>query len=74
MSERVTGYKTYRTSSGDTFDSLSLAMYGDEKMSHRIIRFNPDYADVLVFDSGVTLRLPIVDSATAPASLAPWRR
>ena len=56
---RVTGYKDYTTREGDTFDALALEMYGEEMLAHYIVEFNPDYADVLIFDANVALRLPI---------------
>ena len=58
---RVTGYKDYTTREGDTFDALALEMYGEEMLAHYIAEFNPDYADVLIFDANVALRLPIVE-------------
>ena len=63
---RVTGYKDYTTREGDTFDALALEMYGEEMLAHYIVEFNPDYADVLIFDANVALRLP--------KTLPPWRR
>lgn len=71
---RVTGYKEYTTREGDTFDALALDMYKSETLSHYIIEFNPDYADVLIFEAGVRLRLPIVEDAELPDTLPPWRR
>lgn len=71
---RVTGYKEYTTREGDTFDALALEMYGDETLAHYIIEFNPDYADVLIFEANVALRLPIVEDAELPDTLPPWRR
>ncbi len=71
--DRVTGYLKYTTRAGDTFDALALTMYNDERLADRIIRYNPDYADVIIFDAGVQLRLPIVESDTTPATLPPWR-
>ena len=53
MPDRITGYKTYTTREGDTFDALALAMYGEERLAHRIIKFNPDTADVVVFGPNV---------------------
>lgn len=50
---RVTGYKDYTTREGDTFDALALEMYGEEMLAHYIAEFNPDYADVLIFDANV---------------------
>ena len=71
--DRVTGYLKYTTRVGDTFDALALTMYNDERLADRIIRFNPDHADVIIFDAGVQLRLPIVESDVTPATLPPWR-
>lgn len=43
-------------------------------LAHYIVEFNPDYADVLIFDANVALRLPIVEGAETPETLPPWRR
>ena len=67
-------YVDYVTRLGDTFDLLALQAYNDEFMASEIIKANPDYADVLVFDANVALRLPVFASATQTESLAPWRR
>lgn len=71
---KVTGYKEYTTRESDTFDALALEMYGEETLAHYIIEFNPDYADVLIFDANVALRLPIVEDVETPDTLPPWRR
>lgn len=71
---RVIGYKEYITREGDTFDMLSLEMYNEESLAHYIIEFNPDYADVLVFDANIKLRLPIVENVETPDTLPPWRK
>ena len=71
--QRVTGYLDYKTRSGDTFDSLALTMYNEEKLAKYIIDFNPQYSDVIVFDANVPLRLPIVESVETPETLPPWR-
>ena len=71
---RVSAYITYVTGEGDTFDELALDMYGDEKLAHYIIEYNPDYADVLVFEANVELALPIIEDPETPDTLPPWRR
>ena len=71
---RVTGYKDYTTREGDTFDALALELYGEEMLAHYIAEFNPDYADVLILDAYVALRLPVVEGAATRESLPPWRR
>ena len=72
--QRITGFKRYMTRAGDTFDALALTMYNEEKLSHYIIEFNPDYADVIIFGANVPLRLPMVEDIEMPATLPPWRR
>jgi phage tail protein X len=64
----------YRTRAGDTFDELALQVYNSERMAHHIIEQNPDYADVIVFEEPVLLKIPVFDSAELPETLAPWRR
>lgn len=71
---KVIAYKEYTTREGDTFDALALEMYGEETLAHYIIEFNPDYADVLIFEANVALRLPIVEDVEMPDTLPPWRR
>ena len=71
---RVIAFKEYTTREGDTFDALALEMYGEERLAHYIIEFNPDHADVLIFDANVALRLPIVENTETPETLPPWRR
>ena len=71
---KIISYKEYKTRQGDTFDALALEMYGEETLAHYIIEFNPDYADVLIFDANVPLRLPIVENVETPDTLPPWRR
>lgn len=70
----ITGYKTYVTKEGDAFDLLALREYGEETMSKYIINANLDYCDVLIFDAGVTLKIPILTSVDIPSTLPPWRR
>ena len=70
---RVTAFINYTTRQGDTFDELALQLYNNEMMAHHIIQFNPDYADVVVFDEAVALRLPIMEDAAPPSTLPPWR-
>jgi len=71
---KIISYKEYMTRQGDTFDALALEMYGEETLAHYIIEFNPDYADVLIFEANVPLRLPIVENVETPDTLPPWRR
>lgn len=67
------GYIKYTTKQGDTFDMLAFKGYKDEFKSYLIIQANPQYADVLIFNAGVELRLPII-KREASTTLPPWKR
>lgn len=69
----VTGYFDYTTMAGDTFDVLALDAYNDEFRAVEIMRANPQYADVIVFDAGIKLRIPYL-APEPPESLPPWKR
>lgn len=64
----------YTTVQGDQFDAIALAAYGEERMASKIIEANPDHCDVLIFDAGVKLRIPIFERIETAENLAPWRR
>lgn len=62
------------TIDGDTFDGLALRYYYNEQLASAIMQANPDYCDVLIFEAGITLVIPDVDTVTLPETLPPWRR
>lgn len=70
----IIGYNAYRTVQGDTFDLISLRQYNTEKNASYIIQANPDYTDVLIFDAGVELQVPVFGNTATPSTLPPWRR
>lgn len=69
----------YTCSAGETYDSIALALYGDEKHASALLGANPELCRKMVFDGGETLRIPVVevpetgrDAEFAPIK-APWR-
>ena len=70
----ITGYNSVITVEGDSFDTLALEYYDDEMQASLIMAANPDYSDVLIFEAGVSLRMPIVEAVELPETLPPWRR
>lgn len=66
--------KIHTTVAGDTFDILAITYFGNEKLASAIIRENPDYCDVLIFDAGIKLTIPDAVSVVMPKTLPPWRR
>lgn len=51
-----------------------LVAYNEERMASTIIAANPDLSDVLIFEGGEAVRIPIVETAETPETLPPWRR
>lgn len=66
-------YIEYMTMQGDTFDILALDAYDDEFKAHMIIQANPEYADVLIFDEGIKLKIPVIEDESIE-TLPPWKR
>lgn len=74
MSQQTVGFIEYTAQGGDTFDSIALAAYNEERMASTIIAANPDLSDVLIFEGGELVQIPIVEAVATPDTLPPWRR
>ena len=67
-------YETkYTTVQGDTWDMISLSLYGTPHRVSELISCNPDYSDVLIFDGNIELSVPVI-AENATTTLAPWKR
>lgn len=66
------GY-AYRVSMGESFDSIALAVYGDEKYAAELMCRNSSYIGTLIFSGGEELILPQVDTTEEQAANAPWK-
>ena len=62
---------TYTTVQGDFFDNIAYNLYGSERFGVSIMTANPGYADVVIFNAGITLAIPQVAS-TSNVSNVPW--
>lgn len=74
MSQQIVGYIERTANSGESFDSLALAAYNEETMATYIIKANPDLCDVVAFEGGEVIRIPILETIETPDTLPPWRR
>lgn len=74
MSQKIVGYIEYTAQGGDTFDSIALAAYNEERMASTIIAANHDLTDLLIFEGGELVQIPIVETVTTADTLPPWRR
>lgn len=68
------GYFNYTAKAGDTWDSVAFMAYKEERMAHHVIKANPKYIDVIIFEGGELLKIPIVDEIETPKTLPPWRQ
>lgn len=58
MSQQTVGFIDYVAQGGDTFDSIALVAYNEERMASTIIEANPDLSDVLIFEGGEAVQDP----------------
>ena len=64
----------YRTNQGETWESISMDFYGTPYKMAELISSNRKYADVVIFDDAVELRIPILEVEETAETLAPWKR
>lgn len=70
----IIGNFSYTAKAGDTWDNIAFMAYSVERMAHLIIQANKKYIDVVVFQGGEILNIPIVDTLETSKTLAPWRQ
>lgn len=69
----------YRCSAGETFDSVALAVYGDEKYACELLNANPALCTKPIFTGGEILALPVVEIPEDDGDVekmpdrAPWK-
>lgn len=70
----VVGRRAHTCRAGESFDLLAGQAYGQETMADVIVAANPDLCDVLLFEGGEVIDLPLVERVESPDTLPPWRR
>lgn len=70
----VVGHRGYTCRAGESFDLLAGQAYGQETMADVIVAANPDLCDVVLFEGGEAIDLPLVERVESPDTLPPWRR
>lgn len=68
--------KTINTIQNDTWDKISLRVYGSEIFIDKLIEANPSKSKIFIFNSGVTLNVPEIDtdSSLINSGLPPWKQ
>lgn len=75
----------YTASDGETWDSVALDLYGDEKYTNQLLNANPTLVlkmDGATFQGGEILNVPVLevtetelgDELNKPPTTAPWRQ
>ncbi|MGP8313348.1 tail protein X [Enterocloster aldenensis] len=65
--------KTYKTVSGDMWDSIAYKEMGNEAYTDKLIRSNLKYRHIVIFPAGIVLDIPDVEAEFA-AGLPPWKQ
>lgn len=63
---------TYRTKSGDTWDSVAREVYGSEYHADALMEANREMLDVFTFSAGTVLSVPAL-TETQKGLLPPWK-
>ena len=61
----------YVTTSLDSWDLIACKVLGSERYAPDLIEANLDYVDVFIFDAGIELTIPQIQSVKQ--SLLPWK-
>lgn len=68
----------YACAAGDTFDSVALKVYGDEKYAAELLSVNAELCGKLLFTGGEKLYLPVIETVAAGEETlpqtAPWKQ
>lgn len=70
---------TFQCAAGDSFDSLSLLFFGDEKYAGDLMNANPESSGKIVFDGGEEIYIPVIEEAEESSeskyanTIAPWK-
>ena len=51
----------YSAKAGETFDTIALEAYGNEKYAAELMCANPDITGKIVFDGGELIAFPVID-------------
>lgn len=69
----------YSAAANESFDSVALAIYGDEKYARELMLANPELSGQFVFEGSEVLKLPQIEIPTSNSeaalanTIAPWK-
>lgn len=59
---------------GEMWDQIALKYYGDEMKASFLLENNQELTDILIFEGGEKVKIPVVQESELITSLPPWRR
>lgn len=62
----------YITKQGQTWDEISVEVYGTEMNAGRLMEANPELVDIFIFPYGLEVITPVINRQET--DLPPWRR
>ena len=65
--------ETYKTKSGDMWDSIAKEQMGSEKYMSLLVSANENYSETIIFNAGVILNIPDIEEEI-PQYIPPWRK
>lgn len=71
----MTGF-AYVCSGGETFDSVAMDLFDNEKYAAELMSVNPELCDLSVFTGGEEILVPVVDTDVDEDQMpmqAPWK-
>lgn len=66
--------KPYTTRQGDMWDMISFRLTGSSDQIAPLMQANPEYVDTFIFQAGVTLNVPDLNTLDGNSILPPWER
>lgn len=70
----ITGYLNHKAKTGETPDILALKYYNNEFMASYILEANVQYNDVIIFEGGENILIPVFDTIEDDSTQPPWKR
>lgn len=67
-------YKIHIATAGEMWDQVALKYYGDEMKASYLLANNQELTNILIFDGGEKVRIPVIEESELITSLPPWRR
>ena len=66
--------KIYIARQGQLWDQIALEMYGSEMKASYLLANTQELTDILIFEGGEKVKIPIIQESELITSLPPWRR